>query len=895
MTVGNDPATEDDSDQQDGNGIRGDSMRSTTHLALAGGLILTGALAFGSSVSFSVAPTVLKVGDGVKITFTVSTTTDVEVAVLAADNTVVRHLAAGVLGGPKPPPPPLKSGLTQELFWDGKDDHGVEVSGFGVQANPLPPSTVHPPPYSIRVRAGLTPQFDGFVGASPYALANVRGLAVDRQGSLFVLEQAYDGHFPGPYDIRVFDRAGAYERTIMPFQATMKKQDAAAFEAVDTGADSPVPRNQYSVWPCLQPLDALRGLKLSATLTADGNLILHEEAFSQIAFLRTNDGATPDGKFYHPLWPASAKLPWWNRGGSPVLAVSPDGKTLYATAFGTTAPKDAKVNPDWPENRVYRFAMDKLGEGGAKFADLDIPDKRAPLDGGWQPTSANSALRSVTVDAKGSVYVCNAAMGKVHRLDASGKETGAIDAPSAHQAAIDPKTGVLYVLTCPTPGRDGEKKLLKFANGDTDAAKVAELSLGTAAVSPFLAADFSGNQPILWIFGGSPAPGVLRIEDDGTALRVVERLNARANPADAILAVDKLAVDPVSDDLYINDGWNNTVRFDGMTARANGPEKGGVPQTMSVTDTAISPDGFVFMQQGPGYSGPFQRLSRDLKPAVPAGATNAFIGDVYGRYGAGYSEKGHCIGWDGKLYSLGMYDWAQYFVCAYDAAGKAVAGKRLVGQIKAGEPVRAGVQSAIIGPVPNRCGGLKVDREGFLYVGIQELPAGYAKPAGFEKDEGYAQMVGSIVKFKPDGGGLGKGDGLKLAANTYEGAVEAYPGLAPFSGWRRNDCCVCRTPRFDLDAYGRLYIPNAVTCSARIVDNSGNEIASFGQYGNFDSQWAPAGSEDRKPLVGTPAIPLGWPLGIGASDKRIYVADMLNRRVVRVKPVFQAEQVCLIK
>lgn len=868
--------------------------RATVFMLVA--VLLDSSAIQAENPAFMARPTVSKTSSGVRIEFAVSAPTDVEIAILAGTN-VVRHLAAGVLGGANPPPAPLKAGLTQVLVWDGKDDRGGQVSGFrgqGDAATTLTPDTRNLKPLQVRIRAGMKPVFDGFVGASPYALANVRGLAVDRQGNLFVLEQAYDGHFPGPYDIRVFNRTGAYLRTIMPFAANLPKREASAFESIDTGADAPMPRNQYSVWPCLQPLDPMRGLKLSASLTADGCLVLHEEAFGQIAFLRTRDGTVPDGKFFHPLWPASVKLPVYDRGGSPVLAVSPDGKTLYATAFGAGAPKGAKLNPNWPENRVYRFAMDQLGAGGGTFADLEIPDKRAPLDGGWQASSANSALRGVAVDGKGNVYVCNAAAGKVHKLDASGKELGVVDAPAAHHVAVDPVSGALYVLTCPVPGRDGEKKLLKFAGSDTGATRMAEVSLGGAAVSPFLAADFSGSQPVLWVFGGSPAPGVLRIEDAGKELRIVERLNARANPAETLQAVDKLAVDPGTDDLYINDGWNNTVRFNGLTGEFNGPRKNGTPQAMSVTDTAVSPDGFIYVQQGPSYSGPFQRLDRNLKPVAPPGATNAIIGDVYGRYGAGYSEKGHCIGWDGKLFSLGMYDWAQYFVCAYDAAGKAVAGQRLSGQIKAGEPVRAGVTSAIVAPVPARCGGLKVDPAGCLYVGVQELPVGYAKPAGFEKDEGYAQMVGSIVKFKPEGGGLGKGEGLKLAANIYEGAIAAYPGLAPFSGWRRTDCCVCRTPRFDLDAYGRLYIPNGVTCSARIVDNAGNVIAEFGQYGNFDSQW-PASDAGHQPLVAMPAIPLGWPLGIGVSDQRIYVADMLNRRVVRVKPVFQAEEMCDIR
>jgi len=55
--------------------------------------------AFGGEVSFTVKPTAAKDGDKVKVSFTVSAPTDVEVAVLGADGKVVRSLAAGVLGG----------------------------------------------------------------------------------------------------------------------------------------------------------------------------------------------------------------------------------------------------------------------------------------------------------------------------------------------------------------------------------------------------------------------------------------------------------------------------------------------------------------------------------------------------------------------------------------------------------------------------------------------------------------------------------------------------------------------------------------------------------------------------------------------------------------------------
>jgi len=107
--------------------------------------------------------------------------------------------------------------------------------------------------------------------------------------------------------------------------------------------------------------------------------------------------------------------------------------------------------------------------------------------------------------------------------------------------------------------------------------------------------------------------------------------------------------------------------------------------------------------------------------------------------------------------------------------------------------------------------------------------------------------------------------------------------------------CVCRSPRFDLDAYGRLAIPNTCTFDVRVLDNAGNEICSFGHYGNFDSQWVPEDSKDGKPLLATPEVPLGWPLSAGASEKKIYVGDLYNRRVVRIDKRFAAEETCEVR
>ena len=75
---------------------------------------------------FSAAPKVMARGNDVEITFTTTGYCDVTVAIEDASGRVIRHLASGVLGDNAPPPLAVKS-LQQTLIWDGKDDHGRYV------------------------------------------------------------------------------------------------------------------------------------------------------------------------------------------------------------------------------------------------------------------------------------------------------------------------------------------------------------------------------------------------------------------------------------------------------------------------------------------------------------------------------------------------------------------------------------------------------------------------------------------------------------------------------------------------------------------------------------------------------------------------------------------------
>src|SRR6185436_995054 len=131
------------------------------------------------ALEFASTPKTVRDGNATAVTFALNRASDIEVSVLDAKGQVVRHLAAGVLGGKNPPPPPLQPGLEQKIAWDGRNDAGAEATGG---------------PFKIRVRAGMSVVFCRFLGGSPYTggivqmpyRAPVNGLVLDAEGNLIV-------------------------------------------------------------------------------------------------------------------------------------------------------------------------------------------------------------------------------------------------------------------------------------------------------------------------------------------------------------------------------------------------------------------------------------------------------------------------------------------------------------------------------------------------------------------------------------------------------------------------------------------------------------------------------------------------------------------------------------
>ncbi len=190
--------------------------------------------------------------------------------------------------------------------------------------------------------------------------------------------------------------------------------------------------------------------------------------------------------------------------------------------------------------------------------------------------------------------------------------------------------------------------------------------------------------------------------------------------------------------------------------------------------------------------------------------------------------------------------------------------------------------------------GVRVDHQGNVYVGCtaqppDALPPKHLAAALPERPRKlFKNVYGSILKFGPEGGIVERDAAGNLVCPDYKARLKKYsakgakwihPGFSPMlsrvSDDRGGPGCSCRNGRFDLDDFGRLFIPDAVSGRIEVTDSNANTILFIGGRGE-------AGKKD--------GVELGWPSVVVASDLACYIADYLRFKIARVKLGYDAQQ-----
>lgn len=848
--------------------------------------------------------TVEKKGDKYAINFTVNANTDVEITVLNAKDEVVRHLAAGVLGGIKAPPEPLKVGLTQSLEWDGKDDFGKAPTNG---------------PYKVRVRAGSTFKFGRFIGEDPYTFGQVDGLACDEEGNLYISSSA-GTHNQSARTLRVYDNQGKYLNELMPFPANLSPDTMKGVALWDEAAKTWRPQSKSCLVPEIYGASNISLISASVkngiyfadrddvyALNADGSLKGSAFATKQRPWVVFDAKNAEKDHYGHP---------WHYQVGTVCFSASPDGKWLYLTGPVPSADNPARKveDPRFPLGGVYRMKLD--GKDDMKLF-VSLP---ATYDGAWAKEgganyggNSSGPIHFVGCDSKNNVYVPDRQANRVVVFSEDGKQIGEFPVKNPHQIVVHPKTDAIYVLRKYCNGYHTHSTIIdKFDNFKSDVKPSATFDKIDPKASAKIVVSAGKDKTILWVAGTQT--GLLALEDKGSALTVTDTFFKRL--AEPQVDWNRLSVDYARDEVYVADGGNLIWRYDGKTG-TGGILKNKSGQRFPAVDLSVGYDGLLYIRTGEGFSGPLERYTRDLEPAPYPSGTHIISPSIYSRYGIGNCEKGLGVGPKGEVYISFMYDWTLYAIGGFGGDGKALPGSYLKGSFPAkkaeslkGYPPE--LNSAVVGPIPAASGGIRVDLSGNIYVGLDVKAEGNKPPAYLAKDEVGKRWTCSIVKFSPSGGAIlgikdsetKQPDSPKIALEgklTAENGLNIYQGLGPLSGGGpggNSSCCVCRVPRFDVDRFGRIAMPSAYCANVLYYDNAGNLISEIGGYGNFDSQFVNANLENGKkgkPTVEGMEIPLTWPSGAGFSENHIYINDTYSRRVVRVDKTFKVESICDLK
>lgn len=149
-------------------------------------------------------------------------------------------------------------------------------------------------------------------------------------------------------------------------------------------------------------------------------------------------------------------------------------------------------------------------------------------------------------------------------------------------------------------------------------------------------------------------------------------------------------------------------------------------------------------------------------------------------------------------------------------------------------------------------------------------------------------IANQAPKRSHDFGGFPTGHSWVDGAEWMYGGV-GYTGNA---GWDGGGCR-CWNARFCLDYFARSFAPETRHFSVAVLDTNGNLIIRVGKYGNLDDgkPLVSAGGPSNPRSIGGDEVGLFHAAYVGTlTDKRLFIADAGNARIVSVKMNYNTEE-----
>ena len=783
----------------------------------------------------------------------------------------------------------------------------------------LGPASVHP-----GTTGEVRLELEGFLLAGdPHSRGIIWDLAVDEEkGELFVLSDTRPVR--GLAEVRVFGRRGEYLRTIMPFNPTLPHssvRDLCGKRATEGGTELVIPK-LFETWGEFSMYGNWWNFPQKMALAPNGDLIMSNIHRGTLLRMRPDGSLPPEGwtSIYHPgrnepfestawtqdRWHVSDLKNYLPFHGLryPYFCFDPDG-LLYVSAGQSSNPtkKYAYYFEVGEQEGTYHWDVSPKEARGACVwkcrMDPGVKLEKQSAFGGFAEPSG------LVLDGN-HLIVADAGNNRLQVLGEDGRPVASIT-HYQHEGKKEPLNGPtalaidheknLYVLVGPEPRPKDQRvertlalvrKAVVAAAGQPPEAPRRLIKLKSwkepeliAVSGPLhqdvlqVAVDAGVSPPLVWVANGTGPGSLVQLTGDDLAAKA-EWVDSGETLSFPMQSGNQpiLNIDPQTGHLYVEDDSNHRLKQYGTVYRLDQEGKvlkkwppfffdaRGLKMTspwftldyerhfrdaeepLSI-DSIFGQDGRVYRWKLGKAGVEILRFDREGQP-IPfkATGTNAlfvdramqvnFWHDVY--HGMDVDRHGNIyyvakVDVDPKSRPVSAYLALHRQINVYDADGNLQ---------KPGLLVLDCVR------------GIQVDGEGNLYV--------LYRPAQRPWDEYLA-----LSKFSPSGG-------EPLWSRRWEGYLGVAGVISP--------PCHCVAPRFHqtLDGKGHLYAVGKY--SVQVIDcETGKLVGEFGSYGNMDCK----GKGSAYPH---PELPFGTISAISVWKDRLFVVDVLNRRIVKCRIIY---------
>ena len=897
-----------------------------------------------NNCTFTQKPTIKNLNENNKeIEFAISDYCDVSVAIESADGNILRHLASGLLGDNAPEPFQKKS-LQQKITWDGKDDQGVYVNSNSVLRVSLGlkaslEKTLYWSPYKRND--------SGHGGIGQRILPQPEGVYV------------YDGGQGESLKLFSHEGKYLRTICPIPHQQVEKVKEFNWYTFPQDNKKFPLKHgmDQYTYftsglvdykggWPTNHISSSAATFSIK-----DNNIYLINKIFNLV----NKEGLIPEGGLSSKI-KTSIMVPGVDEAGGNISpcssAISNDGKYMYLSGFvwsNYLVGRNYYCNGGL--NGVARINLSTNSEMEPFLGSLENGKSKGSGDGQFDVVSC------IAIDKENRIYIGDYNSDRIHVYDENKKLLKYIKVSRPVNICINPKNNEIFVFSFNIPNGTENvvvpTKLFQIKSYENpeiiNTYSIPDVSVPvcTNAIGCHGAVDFFSEDLTIWfsaVSGESYRPldikksniSIYKIKDS----KLVETLDF-GTEAEAKTAKirppphgrQRLYFNPKNKNLYVGEHLlpspEHSKSFNDLVEINVATDKCAIIKTpFDAEDMAFDINGLAyfrthdFLARYELVGNKFRETPFDYGIEKDKIYTNSSVG------GGGPAVSGlPFLGSGGCMLHLGGMTVSPKGSIAVIAESPFVReDSKAQAKFALKKPVLpqnyrgrgSGWEVYIwdkFGHLISNDGlpglgmatGISMDAEGSLYVMMAAAKNFNGKPyfnpiscTLIKTIPGKTKILGTKAVLplgkeapsrKPD-----LADECYVGESWIQDAAWTYGGVG-IDGKRAHCSCIA-TSRPTLDFFKRSFLPEIDRFGVVVIDTNGNTIMRIGQYGNVDDgkPLIASSGPEKTVSIGGDEVALMNPRFLATeSDRRLFIADIGNSRVVSVLLTYETEEKVSVK